>query len=104
MVLPRNKVIGALNNKGFDEKKKRHINYYHRWKSTEKLSGITTCVSHSGKDLPKWLVGEISRDLRLKKPQLRDFVDCKIDQLKYEAIVRENPQGLKNIPRDSSAA
>ena len=84
--------MSALNKKGFEQDETRdHICFYHCWKSTGKRSGIWTRVSHSSKpkDLPKWLVSEMAKQLKLKKAQLVDLVSCEMDQLKYESVIEE---------------
>ena len=92
MALAKRKVKGALRKKGFDEnEKKDHIYFYHRWKSDGILSGIWTRVSHGSrpKDLPKGLVGEMAKQVRLSSKDFRRLVSCDMDRDEYEKVAKE---------------
>ena len=92
MSLAKRKVKAALKKKGFDEERdKDHICFYHCWKSSGIRSGIWTRVSHGSrpKDLPKWLVSEMSRQMELQTKELKRFVDCGMSREEYEEIISE---------------
>ncbi len=94
MALAKRKVKAALRKKGFDQnEKKDHIYFYHRWKSNGFLSGIWTRVSHGSrpKDLPKGLVGEMARQVKLSNKNFKRLVSCDMDREEYEEVVKKRP-------------
>lgn len=86
-------IVRALLQKGFreDDRKKHHR--YFRLFVQGKRTAIFTKVSHGSgrkyKTLGQNLVTEMAKQLRITRPQLMDFVECKLGGDGYTGLARE---------------
>jgi predicted RNA binding protein YcfA (HicA-like mRNA interferase family) len=86
--LDKSDIASALKTKGFDESLRDHRYYTYRSKSGL-LSHIYTKISHSGKTIDDGLIGQMAKQVRLKKPQFLDLVKCPLSRDRYEELLIE---------------
>ncbi|MCD4656207.1 MAG: hypothetical protein K8S87_01555 [Planctomycetes bacterium] len=81
-------IIRNLRRKGFvqSESKHKHFRYYDL---TGERTPIFTVISHGIKEYNNVLLKRIGEEIRLRKNQdLLGFIDCHVDQVKYEKILK----------------
>ena len=87
--MPRDRrdVVRSLKTKGFIEHSGDH-EYYTYHTLDGKKTRIRTKVSHGTKykELSDSLIGQMARQVNLSKSEFLKFVDCTLDQTKYEKI------------------
>jgi len=71
-------VANGLLKKGFQVTNSRHKKYhlYHNGKKTP----VHTEISHGASEIPDNLLGAMARQLRLKRTQLEDLVECPMSE------------------------
>lgn len=78
----------GLKKKGFRQGEGDH-HWFVYWTLEGKKSTVRTKTSHGAtKDLGDGLLGEMARQLKIAKPQFLGLVDCPVDQLEYETLLR----------------
>ncbi len=81
-------VEAGLKKKGFRQADGDH-HWFVYWTVEGKKTTVRTKTSHGAtKDLGDGLLNEMSRQLRIGKPQFLGLVDCPVDQHEYEALLR----------------
>jgi len=99
--MPRDRadVVAALTSKGFvpDNKKGRDHDWYF-FKYPDLIRSIGTYVSRGTdcRELSDRLLGKMSRQLQLTRPQFDSLVDCSMDEPKYVAVLRS--LGVLRLP------
>jgi len=87
---PRKAVEAALEKKGFQRAEGDH-HYFYLIDGEGRRTAIFTKTSHSPKhrDLGDPLLGQMAVQLRLKKPELLDLIDCHLTEAAYRARLRD---------------
>ena len=82
-------LASALLKKGFEEEERKHHTYYHYVTLNGARIGVRTYLSRGSKpkQLPRNLESEIAKQCYLSKAELRQLVECTIDQGAYENIL-----------------
>lgn len=76
-------LVGKL---GF-EKTETHHHVYRRW-----LDGVLvarTYISHGGRELSRYHVGQMARQMHLRTAEFPDAANCPLSREDYERILRE---------------
>lgn len=84
-------VVGGLRAKGFaEERQRKHVHFVY-----EDLHGRTTTartmVSHdaSGVDIDDRLLGQMAKQVGLKKKDFEDLIDCPMSREQFDARIAE---------------
>jgi hypothetical protein len=82
-VLKTRKILHSLQSKGFstDERDHTHLILYIQNKKTN----IWTKVSHGAREIDDHLIGCMARQVKLRKPQFLDLVNCPLTAEGYLA-------------------
>jgi|WetSurMetagenome_2_1015567.scaffolds.fasta_scaffold387458_1 hypothetical protein len=80
------KVIKGLLQKGFQERNSKDV-YYHLYVNGKKAA-IFTKISHGEKEIHDGLMGAMARELKLKKSQFLDLINCPMSHEEYLALLR----------------
>lgn len=80
-------IRAALVGKGFDEDKTHHHIYWLHVGG--KKSGIRTRISHGKSEYGDNLLGPMATQLKLRRAQLNELIDCDLDADGYLDILRE---------------
>jgi hypothetical protein len=79
-------IQGALVAKGFIKDNTDHKMF---WLYLDgKKTSVRTKISHGEKEIDDFLIGQMSKQIRLKKPQFVDFVKCPLSAEAYAELVR----------------
>lgn len=92
MSLPRKKIVGALEKKGFGEDRAGSDHKWFRFYIDDKKTPILTKVSHGSRkyrELGDDLVQKMARQIKLTVPQFREFVNCDLSEDGYIALLRK---------------
>ncbi len=81
----RDDIVASLKKKGFKEDNSNH-KFYIYYKKDGKKSAVKTMVSHgsSYRTIGDNLLNKMAKQVRLTKPNFLQFIDCTLDQEKYE--------------------
>lgn len=82
----RKKVKAALLKKGFKEYENDH-SYFVYYTLAGKKTIVKTKVSHSGKDIPKVIIGYMAKQCKMSVQEFHQLVDCTLTQHAYEACL-----------------
>jgi hypothetical protein len=88
LVFKARDVSAALCAKGFQEDRKRDHRYYFFYHDGRK-SSIQTKISHNAADIDDFLCSAMSRQIRLTRPQFKDFVECPLRAEAYLKLLIE---------------
>jgi hypothetical protein len=80
-------LVGKL---GFD-KEESHHHVYRLW-----LDGVLvarTYISHGGRELSRYHVSQMARQMHLRTSEFLDAVNCPLSREEYERILRERVLG-----------
>ncbi len=89
--MPRDtkKAQSALLSKGFCRDDSHH--HYFMYCTTDgKRTTVKTHTSHNSKELNDFLIGRMAKQCKLTKSQFLNLIDCSLDQVEYEKILRES--------------
>lgn len=76
----------ALQSKGFEETTKRdHLFYFFQYEGRK--THIYTKISHNTVDIPKGLCGAMAKQMKLRREQFDEFVECPLTQELYTKIL-----------------
>ena len=90
MPRPTAKVSKVLLNKGFTLDEKRDHNCFYLLNTDGTKSVVWTKISHgSKKDIHDGLLGQMMREMRLKKPQFNEYMDCTLTKEMYLEILKK---------------
>lgn len=103
--MPRSarEISSALESKGFVRRESKDA-YYHLWVDGKKTP-IFTKMSQGERDVHDGLLAAMARQLRLRRRQLDDLVDCPLSRDEYVQILRETGhigQETVNAPVNAS--
>jgi len=82
------KVHSNLCKKGFEMKETHHTIL--ELKVNGHRTNIYTYVSHGSNEIDDYLIGEMSRQLKMNKKDFLEFVDCTMTQDEYVSLLRKN--------------
>lgn len=90
--MPRRKadVVAGLENKGFLSREGDHtfLSYFDQ---AGRKTSVFTKVSHgSQNEIDDNLLGMMAKQCKLPKKRFFDLIDCPLDRVEYETILREN--------------
>ncbi len=88
-MLKTRKVDTALQRKGFVKDNEGHHVYYYFYIEGKKTK-IKTKISHGVSEISENLISLMSRQVKLKKKQFVDLVECPLTQQKYQRLLIEN--------------
>lgn len=74
-----------LQEKGFKEERRDH--WYYIFIYNEKLSHISTKISHGEVDISDPDCSRMAKQIKLSNPQFRNFVDCRLTKEDYLAVL-----------------
>ena len=77
----------ALLSKGFQESNTHH-HVYHLWVGNKK-TGVRTYLSFGAKEYNDSLLGFVAKQLRLRRSELDDLIDCPISGEQYVNLLVE---------------
>ncbi|MFA5863286.1 MAG: type II toxin-antitoxin system HicA family toxin [Phycisphaerae bacterium] len=80
------KISKALLHKGFQERNSKDI-FYHLYVEGKKTT-IFTKISHGEKEIHDGLMGAMSRELKLKKSQFLDLINCPLSLDDYLTLLK----------------
>ena len=88
--MERKKFVKAITAKGFRQAKSTHHDTFIYFTRDGKRTEVRTRVSRSAKvkQFDRSLESQIARQCGVGKADLRKFVDCSVDQVAYEALLR----------------
>ncbi len=89
-------VMAALEKKGFQKRENDHT-FFHLYVGGKKTI-VFTKVSHGEKEIPDKLLGVMARQLKIKKKQFLDLIDCPLTEEKYLEILRQ--AGIVEKPKE----
>jgi len=76
----------SLTKKGFVEDKTHHC-YFHLYINGKRTS-IYTLLSHGKKECGDNLLAKMARELRLKRKEFNDLIDCPLDKETYIQMLK----------------
>lgn len=79
-------VSSALERKGFERRESKDA-YFHLWVDGKKTP-IFTKMSQGEREIHDGLLGAMARQLRLRKAQFDDLVECPLSMEEYVGILR----------------
>jgi hypothetical protein len=87
--MPRSarEISSALERKGFERRESKDA-YFHLWVDGKKTP-IYTKMSQGEREIHDGLLGAMARQLRLRKAQFDDLVECPLSKEDYVGILRE---------------
>lgn len=87
--MPRNakKVSAALERKGFERRDAKDA-YFHLWADGKKTP-IYTKISHGEREIHDGLLGRMALQLKLRRAQFDDLIECPLSREDYVGILRE---------------
>ena len=92
MSVDKNKAEGSLIKKGFvRDVSKNHV-FYHCYYEGKKVGGVSTCVSHGGKQssIGNDLLAAMRKQLHLDTlEQVRDLLNCPMKKEQYHETLRK---------------
>lgn len=91
--MPRKKtdVSRILQKKGFTLDETRDHKCFYLYNSDGTRTTVWTKISHgSSNEIHDGLLGEMMRQIHLKKPQFNEYMDCTLSKEKYLDILKEN--------------
>lgn len=90
--MPRKKteVSKVLIKKGFTLDDSRDHKYFYLYNSDGTKTTVYTKISHgSGNEIHDGLLGEMMRQIHLKKQEFNEYLDCTLSKDKYLDILKE---------------
>jgi hypothetical protein len=86
----KRKIENSLEYKGF-QKNERHHHFFVYYTQEGKKTQIMTKTSHTQKKktISEPLLNQMARQCKLTSSEFLDFIDCPMDQNKYESILKE---------------
>jgi predicted deacetylase len=91
-VLKTRAVDRALVNKLGFEKTETHHHVYRLWLEGRLVA--RTYISHGGRELSRYYVSQMAKQLRLRTAEFVDAVNCPLTRSDYYRILRERVPGL----------
>ena len=82
------KIRSALLGKGFRERNSKDV-YYHFYVSGKKTA-IYTKISQGERDIHDGLMGAMARELKLKKSQFSDLINCPLSEKDYLTLLKSS--------------
>lgn len=80
-------VSSALERKGFERRESKDA-YFHLWVDGKKTP-IFTKMSQGEREIHDGLLGAMARQVRLRKAQFDDLIECPLSKEDYVGILRE---------------
>jgi hypothetical protein len=81
-------IDASLKRKGFRmEQGARHTKYHFVYGGKD--TGVVTLLSRSYDSYGEGLVSKVAKELGLSKPELREFVECRLDESAYTVLLQE---------------
>ncbi len=80
-------VSSALERKGFERRESKDA-YFHLWVNGKKTP-IFTKMSQGEREIHDGLLGAMARQVRLRKAQFDDLIECPLSKEDYVGILRE---------------
>lgn len=109
MVFKAREVAASLCGKGFQVDSKRDHRYYFFYYDGKK-SSIQTKISHNAVEIDDYLCSAMSRQIRLTRPQFKNFVECPLTGEEYLKLMIEakhvsapNPESFKDSRKPKSS-
>lgn len=93
------KLRGALLRKGFDEVNSHHHMFF--FMVGGKKTSVRTRLSHSGTEYGDNLLSQVAKQMRLKKAELLDFIECTFTHEKYLEHLLSNEHVVLDTNRDA---
>jgi hypothetical protein len=81
-------IAASLTRKGFQRSERDHAFFTYHRASDQKKTSVFTKTSHGATEIDNFLIGKMATQCQLSRSEFLDLVDCTIDQIAYEAILR----------------
>ncbi|HEY63607.1 MAG TPA: hypothetical protein G4O02_03450 [Caldilineae bacterium] len=94
-VLKTRQVDHALVNKLGFEKTETHHHVYRLWIGGKLV--VRTYISHGGRELSRYHVSQMAKQMRLRTAEFIDAVQCPLTREDYYRILREHIPGLEEL-------
>ncbi len=92
IVFKDRQVRKSLEKKGFIQEPNKHHNYYYLYDQDNKRTSINTHTSRNGQEIDDFLIGQMSKQLKLSKKEFIDLINCPLSYEKYIAILKEKKE------------
>lgn len=83
------KVRKSLEKKGFKQEPSSHHNYYYLYDQDGKRTKINTHTSRNEQEIGNFLIGQMSKQLKLSKEDFIDLINCPLSYEEYIAKLKE---------------
>jgi hypothetical protein len=91
------KLRKALLSKGFKKENQHHEMYWYL--VGNKRTSVRTRISHGEREYGDPLLGEMAKQLGLKREEFDDLVECPLDELRYrEILLQQQRISLESRP------